>query len=127
MLLAGHLLVVPAALFFRYLSGRMLQTSTVCSWQLLGAKCPTCGGTHFVNELLSGNILEALKHNAFLFLLTMFLAVSVVLLDLEVWFGLSFAKKLLRKMYTISMLIFFGVLLILFLILRNWHIWLLLF
>ena len=125
LLLAGHLLAVPAALFLRYLSEQMLKTSTICPWQRLGAKCPTCGGTHFVNALFSGNLSAALEHNAFLFLLTLFLGVSLVFVDLAVLFDLTFAKKALQKMYTIPVLIIFGVLLVLFLILRNWHIWLL--
>ena len=122
---AAHLLIIPGALFFRFLSGQMLTITTVCSWQRIGAKCPTCGGTHFVNALLGGRILEALRHNAFLFLLTLFLGVSWIFLDLAVFADVAFAKKALKKMYTIPVLIAFGSLLIAFLILRNLHILLL--
>ena len=127
LLLACHLLAPLAALFFRYLSSQMLKTTTVCPWQQLGAKCPTCGGTHFVNALFSGKIFTALEYNAFLFLLTLFFGVSLVFVDFSVWFDMPFAKKALQKMYTTPVLILFCVLLVLFLILRNWHIWLLLF
>jgi len=126
-LLICHLPALPGAWLLRWLSGQMLQTNTVCSWLRVGAKCPTCGGTHFVNALLRGDLAAAIEHNAFLFLLTVFIALSVILLDLAVWFELPFAKKALRRLYTNSTLIVFCVLLILFLLLRNWHIWLLLF
>lgn len=125
LLLACHFLAAPAALFFRYLSGEMLKTHTVCSWLLLGAKCPTCGGTHFVNALFSGDILGALQHNAFLFLLTVFFGVSLIFLDLAVFFRVAFAEKALKKMYSIPSLIVFCTLLVLFTILRNLHIFLL--
>ena len=127
LLLLCHLLAAPAALFFRHLSEKMLQTNTVCAWLRIGAKCPTCGGTHFVNALLSGDILGALKYNAFLFVLALFFAGSVILLDLAVWCELSFAKKALKKLYTTKTPVVFGVLMVLFVILRNWHIWALLF
>lgn len=124
-LLACHLLALPAAWLVHRLSEQMLRTNTVCSWLRIGAKCPTCGGTHFVNALLQGDLTAALEHNAFLFLLALFFAVSLILLDLAVWLELPFAKKVLRKLYTYSTLVFFCVLLVLFVILRNWHIWLL--
>lgn len=127
LLLLCHLVAVPGAVFLRYLSEKMLQTNTICPWLQLGAQCPTCGGTHFVNALLSGDILGALKYNAFLFVLALFFAGSVILLDLAVWCELSFAKKALKKLYTTKTPIVFGVLMVLFVILRNWHIWALLF
>ena len=127
LLLVCHLLAIPGAVLFRWLSEQMLKTNTVCSWLRVGAQCPTCGGTHFVNALLRGDLAAAWEHNTFLFLLTVFLCVSVTLLDLAIWFQLPFAKKALQRLYTNGTLIVFCVLLILFLILRNWRIWLLLF
>ena len=127
LLLLCHLAAIPGALFFRYLSGQMLQTDTVCAWVRIGAKCPTCGGTHFVNALLSGDLSGALAHNAFLFLLTLFFAISLLLLDLAVWFEFPFAKKALRKLYTVKTPVYIGILMLLFVILRNRHIWALLF
>ena len=124
---AAHLLIIPGALFFRFLSGQMLAVTTVCSWQRIGAKCPTCGGTHFVNALLSGRIWEALQHNAFLFLLTLFLGVSWIFLDLAVFGDVAFAKKALQRLYTIRTPVYWGVLMVLFVLLRNWRIWALLF
>ena len=125
LLLAINLMVFPAALLCRYLSGRMLQTVTVCNWRRIGAQCPSCGGTHFVNALCSGDFLGALQHNAFLFLVVLFLAVSMILVDIAVWFDRPFAKKALKKMYTIPVLIVFSGIFITFLILRNWHIFVL--
>lgn len=127
LLLLCHLATIPAVLFCRYLSEQMLQMNTVCPWILLGAKCPTCGGTHFVKALLSGDILGALEHNVFLFLLALFFVVSLILLDLAVWFRLEFAKKALQRLYTIRTPVYWGVLMVLFVLLRNWRIWALLF
>ncbi|MBQ7780251.1 MAG: DUF2752 domain-containing protein [Clostridia bacterium] len=126
-LAVAHLLVIPIILFFRCLSDNMLSTDRVCSWRRIGALCPTCGGTHFVYALSNGDLLAALKYNAFLFLLTVFFVLTLVFIDLAVWFDLSFPKKALKKMYSIPTLIILGVIMILFLILRNWRIWILLF
>ena len=127
LLLAAHILAVPAIMLLHLLSDGMLNTNRVCSWRRIGALCPTCGGTHFVYALSKGDLLGALKHNAFLFLLTVFFVLTLVFIDLAVWLDLSFPKKALRKMYSIPMLIILGVIMILFLILRNWRIWILLF
>lgn len=122
---AAHLLVIPVILFFHYLSDNMLSTDRVCSWRRIGALCPSCGGTHFINALSKGDLLAALKYNAFFFLLTLFFVASFIFVDLAVWFDLRFFKKALRKMYSIPTLIILGVIMILFLILRNWRIWIL--
>lgn len=127
LLIAAHILAVPALILLHLLSDGLLSTRRECSWRRIGALCPTCGGTHFVNALSRGDLLGALRYNAFLFLLTVFFALTLIFIDLSVWFDLSFPKKALKKMYSLPMLITLGVIMILYLILRNWRIWILLF
>ena len=127
LLIAAHILAVPALILLHLLSDGLLSTRRECSWRRIGALCPTCGGTHFVNALSRGDLLGALRYNAFLFLLTVFFALTLIFIDLSVWFDLSFSKKALKKMYSLPMLITLGVIMILYLILRNWRIWILLF
>lgn len=127
LLIAAHILTVPALILLHLLSDGLLSTRRECSWRRIGALCPTCGGTHFVNALSRGDLLGALRYNAFLFLLTVFFILTLIFIDLSVWFDLSFPKKALKKMYSLPMLITLGVIMILYLILRNWRIWILLF
>ena len=127
LLIVAHILAVPALILLHLLSDGLLSTRRECSWRRIGALCPTCGGTHFVNALSRGDLLGALRYNAFLFLLTVFFALTLIFIDLSVWFDLSFPKKALKKMYSLPMLITLGVIMILYLILRNWRIWILLF
>ena len=119
LLVAADILLIPSVFFFRWLSGRMLARVTVCSWAVFGGKCVTCGGTHFVNSLLSGRIAEAFAHNQFLFLLGIDLAVSYLLLNLHWLAGWPVAQKILKKMYNIPMLIVGCAVLLLFFFLRN--------
>ena len=114
-------LCLPAAILFRYLSALMLQGDSVCVWVRLGGQCITCGGTHFVNDLLSGRIGMAFWDNQFLFVLCVYFAVSWILLNLYWLFDLAFAKKMLGLMYNIPMLIIFCVAMFGFLFWRNIH------
>ena len=119
LLLAGDLLLVPCLFFLRWLSGYMLSKDTTCTWLLLGGKCVGCGGTHFVNALLNGQILDAFQHNQFFFTLGVFLIVSYLLLHLHWLWNVPLAKKLLSKLHSIpSLLVFCGWLLVFFFI-RN--------
>ena len=105
LLLLCDALLIPGLLFCRWLSANMLANYSVCSWMLLGGKCVTCGGTHFVYALLRGRIAEAFSHNPFLFLLTIFLLLSYVLLHLSWLADSPVAKKLLGKFYSFPALI----------------------
>lgn len=120
MLLACDLLCVIAALICGPLSGVMLQDANhSCVWALMGFQCLTCGGTHFVNDLLSGRIGAAFMDNQFLFIATAYLAVSLIVLNLWLLFDWGFAKKVLGWMYNIPTLIVWGVGVLAFLIWRN--------
>lgn len=115
----ADLLLIPALVFFRWYSGYMLTTSSVCSWTLVGGKCVTCGGTHFVNALLHGRIAEAISHNPFLFLLTLFFLASYILLHLSWLWEVPFAKKCLSRVYSIPGLIAGLSIMLVFFFVRN--------
>lgn len=118
-LLAADVLLIPGAFFFQWLSGQMLARPSDCPWNYFGGKCVTCGGTHFVNTLLKGQLAEAFHHNQFLFICTVVLALSYILLHLWWLGGSSLAKKALRIVYSIPGLILFCVSMIAFLLIRN--------
>ena len=119
--LAIDVFCLLAALICRPLSAAMLETETVCYWSMMGIQCFTCGGTHFVNDLLSFRIVSAFSDNQFLFLTALYLGISLILFNLFWLFDLAFAKKLLRLMYNIPVLILFGVGIVVFLVWRNWE------
>ena len=118
-LLAADVLLIPGLIFCEWLSDRMLATTSTCMWTLLGGKCITCGGTHFVNSLLNFRIGEAFRHNEFLCVLTALLLVVFVLLNLSWLFRVKFATAALKKIFTIPSLIIVMAFLLLFLLIRN--------
>ena len=119
-LLAADALVIPGMFLCRWLSGFLLSsTSSECAWYRFGGKCVTCGGTHFVQAFLNGQFGAAFGHNQFLFVLTIFLAISFLLLNLHWLFQVEFAKKILTRVYTIWGLVIWVILMFVFLFLRN--------
>ena len=119
LLLAADVLVVIGCIVGRWLSERMLESDTVCLFLLLGGKCLTCGGTHFVRSLLTGQIVEAFHHNEFLFITTAYLALSLLLAHPAVLLKAKWAQKLLRWMYSIPSLILFLTGMTVFAVVRN--------
>ena len=119
LLIAADVLLIPGLIFCEWLSDRMLATTSTCMWTLLGGKCITCGGTHFVSDLTHFRILEALQDNPFLFALTVFLLLSLIFLHLWILFSLPVFKKLLKRMYSIPSLILWLSGMLVFLIIRN--------
>ena len=110
---------IPFCLFCKWLSDEMLSHSTVCLWTALGGKCITCGGTHFVNSLLSGNIIDAFHHNQLLFFAAIILVITFIMLHLYWLWNIKLAKKVLSIIYSIPSLIITVCAIVLFLILRN--------
>ena len=120
LILAADVLCVLVALIGKPLSELLLQkTNQACFWTLFGGQCPTCGGTHFVRDLLSGQLGAAFADNQLLFVATVYLAVSLIALNLWLLFDLGFAKKILAWMYNIPTLIVWGVGVIAFILARN--------
>ena len=119
-LLLLDVLAIPVGALCYWLTTVMLSTDKPCSWTLLGGQCLTCGGTHFVNSLLSGHIGEAWRHNEFLFVLTVLLIASWVLVHLHLLCHAAWAGKVLRVLYSIPSLIVAVSAMIAFLLIRNW-------
>ena len=119
LIISTDVILVPCLILFRWLSDQMLQTESECLLLQFNGKCLSCGGTHFVNDLLSGRIFDAFMDNHFFFICTLHLFVTLIALNLWVVFNLKFAKTILKFMYNIPVLILFVVILIAFLILRN--------
>jgi len=117
LLIAGaDALLLPCLLLCEKLSDLLLSAEGAeCLMLRLGGKCVACGGTHFVNALLNGDLAGAFGHNPFLFVLTAVLAGSFILLNLYLLSGWNFAGTVLKKIYSIpglvistcAMLIFF--------------------
>ena len=112
-------LIAPGIFLCRWLTDTMLSTDNPCVWTLFGGQCITCGGTHFVNDLANFRIFAALQDNLFLFVLTVFLLLTLVFLNLWLVFGIPFFKKVLKKMYNIPSLIIWLSVMVLFVIVRN--------
>lgn len=105
LLLIGDIALIPGLLLCRLLTALMLSQETECLWLKFGGKCITCGGTHFVHCLVRGELQAAFWHNQFLFVLTVCLLLSYILLHLH-WLGnVPFAGKVLRRVYSIPGLI----------------------
>lgn len=120
LLLVCDIFILPVMFFCRWLSSVMLTgIKSECIWTLIGGKCITCGGTHFVNSLLNGKIIEAFFYNQYLFILLVFLIISYFLLHTYLFFKIDFAKKILKRFFSIHSLIFWCVFLLVFLVIRN--------
>ena len=102
-LLAADVLLPLAGVACLWLSRYMLTWDRPCWFTLLGGKCLTCGGTHFVRDLLSGHILLAFTDNPLLFVMAVYSAVSYILLHLSWLWDLPFARKALSKLYNMPM------------------------
>ena len=110
-------LLVPAAILCRWLSEQMLETDSSCLLLQFNGKCLSCGGTHFVRDLLSGRIFDAFVDNHFFFYVTVYLFVTLILANLYLLFNLKFSLKVLKCMYNIPALLVTIFLMLLFLLL----------
>ena len=118
-ILASDVALALVAVACKHLSGFMLSFDAPCLLSLIGMKCVSCGGTHFVRDLLSGDVWQAFLDNQFFFICGVFLLLSLVVLHLFMLFDLKIAKRILLRMYSIPTLICFAVGMFAFLILRN--------
>ena len=118
-LIAGDVLLLPAMIFCEWLSDYMLSKPGECLWVILGGKCVTCGGTHFVNSILNGRIIEAFNYNQLLFVITIMAIIVWVLLHLDWFLSIGWAKKALKKVFSIPSLVFWSVAILVFFFARN--------
>ena len=118
-IIACDLLILLLGLICKYLSGYMLTFNSPCLFTLMGGKCISCGGTHFIKDLVSFRFLDAFIDNHFFFICALYLAVSLILLNLFLLFDLRFVRKALSVMYSIPALICFVASAFLFFFIRN--------
>lgn len=93
-ILAGFIICRP-------ISGLMLSVESECTWKLFGMQCATCGGTHFVNDFTSFRFIDAFFDHPYFFVLTLYVIVSLIFLNLFMIFNKPFAAKVLRYMYNL--------------------------
>lgn len=118
-ILSIDVLCLIIALCCKPLSDLMLSNDSACLWTTLGGQCLTCGGTHFVNDLFSFRIADAFMDNQLLFIMAAYFGITLIVVNLLWLFDLSFARKILKWMYNIPVLIVFSVGTIAFLLWRN--------
>lgn len=121
MVVAIDALIVPMAVICRFVSEIMLQGEGVCVWTLAGIECFTCGGTHFVNDLLSFRIVDAMVDNPLLFAITVYLLITLIALNLFLLANLKFAGRVLRLMYNLPVAAAWVVAACLFFFIRNFE------
>lgn len=118
-LLLADALLIPVLLGAKLLSSFLLvATNNPCGFTLLGGKCVTCGGTHFVRSILSFRFGEAFAHNQLLFVLGVILVVCYCLLHLKLLWNVGWAEKLLKKIWSFPVLKAFLFYLVVFAIIR---------
>ena len=118
-IVALDVLCIPLAMICREISDVMLKTEGVCVWTTAGIQCFTCGGTHFVNDLLSFKIVDAMVDNPLLFVIALYLLITFIILNLYLLFGLKFARRALRLMYNVPVAISFVIFGCVFFCVRN--------
>ena len=112
-------LCIPGAIICQNLSGNMLQADAPCVWTTIGIECFTCGGTHFVNDLLSFRIIDAMVDNPLLFVLSVYLLITLIAMNLYWLFKIKFARRMLRLMYNVPVIIAWVVAGCIFFFIRN--------
>ena len=119
LLMIADISLIPVGFFLEWLSRFMLTQPGECVWTTFGGQCITCGGTHFVNSLLNGQIIQAYHHNELLFIYAVILLFSYIFLHLWWIWNLPFAKKVLRVIYSVPGTIIFCISLVVFWYIRN--------
>lgn len=95
-LLAADVLLAMAVLAVPGLCGWMLRSWPECWVRQYGLLCPACGGTRCVNFLIHGQLFDALQVNGYVCLLILYGMVLWILLHLQVFFRVEFARKAVK-------------------------------
>ena len=112
-------ILIAGFIICRPISAAMLSVESECLWNLLNMKCATCGGTHFVNDFTSFRFVDAFLDHPYFFVLSLYVIVSLVFLNMFMIYGSRFAAKALRIMYNLYFAAIAVLLLALFTIGRN--------
>ena len=113
---AGLLLVAMTA---QTLTDWMLHVIPACPVAMLGLLCPACGGTRCVRYFFSGRFADAFVVNPFFFLLILYLAMALALLNVGVLLNVKKADQIARRMTDWRAVIVIAALLAIFGIVRN--------
>ena len=88
-------------------------------YSTVGLKCVGCGGTHCINALSKGMIVEAFRYNSFVVISGIILVLVLILMNLAWVFKSEKANLALRKLCNVKLAIVFAVLLVAYSIGRN--------
>lgn len=97
----------------------MLRIIPGCPVAGLGLQCPACGGTRCVRYFFSWNFADAFQANPFFFLLILYLAAALVLLNIGVMLKVQWAQRLARTMTCWQAVIATAILFAIFGVVRN--------
>lgn len=119
LLTAADIFIIPALFLCEKITDGMIATGKPCSWTYFGLQCATCGGTRCTNNFLNGNFFAAYMLNPMLFVAETALIFIFVMLQLDVFFKLAFAKKTLHFIFNIKTLYFCLAVFLTFFVARN--------
>lgn len=117
--LAADAFCLLCALFFDKIAAFMLGDIPRCIVYRMGYLCPSCGGTRAVNYFFHGNFGLSFRHNAFFFVMIIYLLVFLLMLNLGYLFRRPFGVKAVRTMVNYRIVIAIVSCYALFGILRN--------
>lgn len=80
----------------------MFGIGNTCKWAMVGAMCPTCGGTHCVQSFLNGDFRMAFAYNQMVFGWILYGIFTVLLLNGCFLLHSKWAGRCLRKMYSLT-------------------------
>ena len=103
LVIALDVILLPLCFMTKWLSDMMLLTNIPCEWTKFGLRCGTCGGTHCVNAFMAGRLGEALAWNPIVFTGICYGLLSIVILNIIAFSRQETAKKVLGKMYSLTM------------------------
>ena len=90
--------VLLLLLFVKEIAEWMMRCLPACFFKThFGIDCTTCGATRCVYSLAGFNFASAFGYNPYIFCLSFYLLILLVLLNLMV-FGVKFAKKAIRAL-----------------------------
>ena len=90
-----------------------------CMATRFGLQCPACGGTRCVRYFFSGQLVQSFRANPFYFVLILYLAVALILLNVGVLLELPGPEKVARGMTDWRVVIVGAILFVLFGVIRN--------
>ncbi len=97
----------------------LLKGLSPCVLSTLGLKCALCDGTQSLVHLFNGNFFLAIKSNLLVILIILFFIVSIVLLNVTVFFSCNIFRMILIRMYSLQALWVYLIIAGVFMLMRN--------